>query len=83
MEKYEDFLKECLNLMLVLPTSCSITKHKDGFYFYLYSESEAVMFNVTFHKDDSLADMKAKYAGVKASCDCLMTEGYGDDRETA
>lgn len=83
MEKYEDFLKACLDLVLGLPTSCSLNKNKDGFYLYLYSEGEAVLFNASFHKNDSLSDLRAKYAGVKASCDCLMAEGHGDDRETA
>lgn len=83
MEKYEDFMKATIGLVSELKGKVTFVKEEDVFSVFVYSQRGMALNNTTFFKTNSLDELKAKFAGLKAVCDSLKSEAKDDDPKAA
>lgn len=83
MEKYEDFMKATIGLVSELNGKVTFVKEEDVFSVFVYSQRGMVLNNTTFFKTNSLDELRAKFAGIKAICDSLKSEVKDDDPKAA
>ena len=79
MDKYDDFVKACVDLMLTVKFMMTLTKTKDSLFVYVYSKNTELLSSPVFYKTDSLEALRAKFAGLKSVCEFLMSDDVKDD----
>ena len=83
MEKYEDFFGAVIGLVLEIVVDVTFVKKEDAFSVFVYSKRGLALNNTTFFKTNSLDELRAKFAGLKAVCDSLKSEAKDDNPKAA
>lgn len=83
MEKFEDFMKATIGLVIELNGKVTFVKEEDVFSVFVYSQRGMVLNNTTFFKTNSPNELRAKFAGLKAICESLKSEAKDDDPKAA